>query len=192
MAVMDVDTEDSEALVILEDGQTWKPTPIEVVHPEHVDPAHIVLLREPAWKLRMTIEGDRSYIRVKVARAAPLTEPDRYICFLDIKDDAIYIVKELDELTEANRGIVLEELERRYLTSYIERINHLKNEYGVSYWDVDTDRGHREFVAKNIAENAQWLGEGRLFLLDVDGNRFEIRNIQSLDKRSRGFVDLVL
>ena len=192
MTVLDVEAEDKESSVATDNTIPWKPTPIEVVHPEHVSPSNIVLLREPTWKLRMTIEGDRSYIRVKVARAAPLTEPDRYICLLDIKDESICVVKEMEEFSEANQIIVREELDKRYLTSYIERINHLKNEYGVSYWDVDTDRGHREFVAKNIAENAQWLGEGRLFLLDVDGNRFEIRNIQSLDKRSRGFVDLVL
>ena len=192
MPVLDVDVEDTEALAVADDSLPWKPTPIEMVHPEHVDPSHIVLLKEPAWKLRMTIEGDRSYIRVKVTRAAPLTEPDRYICFLDIKDDPICMVKELDELSEANREIVREELEKRYLTSYIERINHLRNEYGVSYWDVDTDRGHREFVAKHVAENAQWLGEGRLFLLDVDGNRFEIKNVPGLDRKSRGYIDLVL
>ena len=192
MSVLDVEIEDTEASAGPEDAPTWKPTPIEVVHPEKVDPADILLLREPKWKLRMTIEGDRSYIRVKVARAAPLTEPDRYICFLDIKDDAICIVKELDELREENRKIVLEELEKRYLTSYVERINHLRNEYGVSYWDVDTDRGQREFVAKNVAENAQWLREGRLFLVDVDGNRFEIPNVQALDRRSQSFIELVL
>ena len=102
------------------------------------------------------------------------------------------LYSEDQSVAENNRKIVLEELEKRYLTSYVERINHLRNEYGVSYWDVDTDRGQREFVAKNVAENAQWLGEGRLFLVDVDGNRFEIPNVQALDRRSQSFIELVL
>ncbi len=170
----------------------WKPTPIEVMHPERVDPASIRLFRDPPWKLRMTIGGDRSYIRVKVTRAAPLTEPDRYFCFLDVKDEAICMVKDLDELTEENHALVLEELDKRYITSYIQSVNHIRNEYGVSYWDVETDRGPREFVARNVAENAQWLGEGRLFILDVDSNRFEIVNIAALDRKSRSFIDLVL
>jgi hypothetical protein len=57
---------------------------------------------------------------------------------------------------------------------------------------VDTDRGQREFVAKNIAENAQWLGETRLFILDVDGNRFEFSDLSKLDKQSLAFIDVVL
>ena len=170
----------------------WKPTPIETIHPEKVDPAAIRIFREPAWRLRMTIEGDRSYTRVKIVRAAPLSEPDRYICFLDVKDEAICMVKDLDELAEENHQIVLEELDMRYLTAYVSRVNNLRNEYGVSYWDVETDRGRREFVAKKVAENAQWLGEARQFILDVDGNRFEFRDLRQLDKKSQAFIDVVL
>ena len=45
-------------------------TPINITHPEHVKVQDIRLFREPAWTLRMTIEGDRSYIKIKVVRAA--------------------------------------------------------------------------------------------------------------------------
>ena len=169
----------------------WKPSPIETIHPDTVNTSAIRLFREPAWRLRMTIDGDRSYTSVKVVRAAPLSEPDRYICFLDSKDEAICMVKALDEIGSENHGIIREELDKRYLTAYVSRINSLRNEYGVSYWDVDTDRGRREFVAKNIAENAQWLGETRLFILDVDGNRFEFSDLNKLDKQSLAYIDVV-
>lgn len=172
--------------------QDWKPTPIETVHPEVVDATAIRLFREPVWRLRMTIEGDRSYTRVKVVRAAPLSEPDRYICFLDVKDEAICMIKDLEELRAENHQIVREELDMRYLTAYVSRVTNLRNEYGVSYWDVETDRGRREFVAKNVAENAQWLGDSRLFILDVDGNRFEFSDLRKLDKKSLAFIDVVL
>ena len=172
--------------------QDWKPSPIETIHPEVVDPTAIRLFREPAWRLRMTIEGDRSYTRVKVVRAAPLSEPDRYICFLDVKDEAICMIKDLEELRPENHEIVREELDMRYLTAYVSRVTHLRNEYGVSYWEVETDRGRREFVAKNVAENAQWLGDRRLFILDVDGNRFEFSDLRKLDKKSQAFIDVVL
>lgn len=183
---------DSNVATVPAAESDWKPTPIETIHPESVDASAIRLFREPAWRLRMTIDGDRSYTRVKVVRAAPLSEPDRYICFLDVKDEAICMVKELSELAEANHEIVREELDTRYLTAYVSRVNNLRNEYGVSYWDVETDRGRREFVAKNVAEHAQWLGEHRLFLLDVDGNRFEFKDLTKLDKKSQAFIDIVL
>ena len=192
MEAMVMEPEVEEETESEEEKGDWKPSPIETIHPESVDPQAIRLFREPAWRLRMTIEDDRSYTRVKVVRAAPLSEPDRYICFLDVKDEAICMVKELSELREENHELVREELDTRYLTAYVSRVVNLRNEYGVSYWDVETDRGRREFVAKNVAENAQWLGDRRLFILDVDGNRFEFADLGKLDKRSQSLIEIVL
>jgi hypothetical protein len=168
------------------------PTPITVTHPENVDITEVRLYREPAWKLRLTIEGDRSYTRVKVVRASPLSHPTRYICLLDAKDEEVCMIPDMKELDEDMRKIVQEELDRRYLTSTIESILSIRNEFGTSYWDVKTNRGPREFVIQNVAENAQWLGDHRLLLVDVDGNRFEIPNLNDLDKKSMSQVEMVL
>ena len=167
-------------------------TPITVTHPEKVEVRAIRLFREPAWTLRMSIGGDRSYLKVKVVRAAPLSQPERYIAFLDGKDEEICMVDDLAELDDEARGIIKEELERRYLTSTIQQVLSVRNEFGTSYWEVLSDRGEREFVVQNVAENAQWLGEHRLLLVDVDGNRFEIPDLEDLDKQSLGLIEQVL
>ncbi len=170
----------------------WKPTPIDVTHPQNVDTGRIGLFREPAWHLRMTIEGDRSYLRVKIVRAVPLSDPDRYICFLDANDEVICMVDDVTTLSVESQAIIREELDLRYMTSRIERVHSIRSEYGVSYWEVTTDRGPREFVVKNVGEDARWLEEKRVLILDVDGNRFEVADLGALDKRSRGLVEMVL
>ena len=168
------------------------PTPIRVTHPENVDVKSVRLFREPAWTLRLTIENDRSYTRVKIVRAAPLSHPHKYISLLDIKDEEVCMIPALSDLDEDMQAIVTEELDRRYLTSIVQKVNSVRNEFGTSYWEVSTDRGEREFVVQNVSENAQWLGDHRLLLLDVDGNRFEIVDLNALDKKSAGYVELVL
>lgn len=174
------------------DVKNHTPTPISVTHPENVDVSKVRLYREPAWKLRLTIEDDRSYTRVKVVRASPLSYPTRYICLLDAKDEEVCMIPEMKDLDEDMRQIVQEELDRRYLTSTIECVVSIRNEFGTSYWDVETNRGPRDFVVQNVAENAQWLGDHRLLLVDVDGNRFEIPNLGDLDKKSLSRVEMVL
>ena len=82
------------------------PTPITVTHPENVDITKVRLYREPAWKLRLTIEGDRSYTRVKVVRASPLSHPTRYICLLDAKDEEVCLIPDMKELDQDMRKIV--------------------------------------------------------------------------------------
>jgi hypothetical protein len=174
------------------DNGEWKPSPIEVTHPEIVKPGDIRLFHDPPWRLRMTIEGDRSYLKIKIVRAAPLTQPDDYICFLDLKDEVICMVDRLEDLAQENHKIVHSELDQRYLTARVERVESIRNEFGVSYWLVDTDRGMREFVTKNVAENAQWIDEKRMMILDVDGNRFEFAGLDTFDKKSRGLIEEVL
>jgi hypothetical protein len=189
---LDLTVEDIEEKPLEKEASEWKPTPIATVHPEEVDTSKIRLFKEPEWILRMTIEGDRSYTRVKVVHAAPLTQPDRYFCILDIKDEAICLVTDLSDLPEESRPLVHEELDKRYLTAEVQKIVALQNEYGVTYWTVETDRGRREFVAKSVAENAQWLSETRLMIFDVDGNRFEVPDMKALDRKSQDLLGSVL
>ena len=167
-------------------------TPISVTHPEHVEIANLRLFREPAWILRLTIDGDRSYLKVKVVRAAPLSHPTRHICLLDAKEEEICMIDDLTQLDPEACALIEEELDRRYLTATIQQVNAVRNEYGTSYWDVQTDRGPREFVVQNVSENAQWLGDRRLLITDVDGNRFEIPHLDELDKKSLAAVEQVV
>lgn len=167
-------------------------TPIQVTHPDHVDPETIRLFREPPWLLRLTIGDDRSYLKVRVVCAAPLSQPDRYICLLDEKNEVICTVEDPIVLDTTSQQIIQEELNQRYMTAIIKRVDSLKSEFGVSYWEVETDRGNREFVVRNVSENAQWITDRRLLLVDVDGNRFEIANLEVLDKKSRGLIEMVL
>ena len=174
------------------DNEKLAITPISVTHPERVEIDKLRLFREPAWILRLTIDGDRSYLKVKVVRAAPLSHPTRYICLLDAKDEEICMIDDLKQLDLEARALIEEELDRRYLTAAIQRVNAVRNEYGTSYWDVQTDRGSREFVVQNVSENAQWLGDHRLLITDVDGNRFEIPRLDELDKKSLAAVEQVV
>ncbi len=157
-----------------------------------VDPQSIRLLRQPAWDLCMTLEKDRTYIRVKVVLASPLSRPDTHISILDIKDQEICMISDPSELDQESYQIIQDELEKRYLTSTVYRINSVRSEFGTSYWEVETDRGRREFVIRGTQDSALWLGDHRLLLIDVDGDRFEIPDYTKLDPQSIGFVETIL
>ena len=102
------------------------------------------------------------------------------------------MVDDLKSLDQSARDLIAEELDRRYLTATIQSVSAIRNEYGTSYWEVQTHRGQREFVVQNVSENAQWLGDHCLLIIDVDGNRFEIPRLDELDKKSLGLVEQVV
>lgn len=65
----------------------------------------------------------------------------------------------------------------------ISSVNTLKEEFGLWYWETMTDRGPRDFVVKDPRQNIINLGQGRLLIIDVDGNRFNVDNYDLLNPK---------
>jgi hypothetical protein len=150
------------------------------------------LFHSPKDRLRLTIGSDRSYPTVKPAWASPLSYPDRFLSLLDAKGDEIALIAEPSKLPHESLRAVNVELGRRYLTAAIETVEDARSEFGVTYWHVQTDRGPRDFVTQSLQENAQWLSPNHLLLIDVDGNRFELKNTDKMDPRSRTLLGAIL
>jgi hypothetical protein len=139
----------------------------------------------------LTVDG-KSYPTVKPVWAAPLSHPNRFLSLLNGKGDEIVTIEDPQTLPKSSYDAVKAELSRRYLTSTILKIESAKTEFGATYWHVETERGHRDFVTQSLQENAQWLSSTHLLLVDVDGNRFEIEDLTQLDDQSRSIVEVVL
>tara|TARA_Y100000588_G_C13643759_1_gene664896 strand:- start:52 stop:414 length:363 start_codon:yes stop_codon:yes gene_type:complete len=114
--------------------------------------------------------------------------PDNYISLLDIKNEEVAFIKDLKDLDKESRRVIEEELTRRYLKAKIKRVHSIQMEFGVTYWDVSTDRGDREFVIRGH-ENTHWATDKRLLITDVDGNRFEIMDYTQLDPHSIRLIE---
>ena len=160
--------------------------------PDRVAPWDLELFHEPEDRLRLTVGGHRSYPTVRPAWAAPLSHPDRYLVLLDGKGEEIALVEDPQELPPRSLAAVREELRRRYLTATVTAVSQARVEFGATYWSVLTDRGPRDFVTQNLQENAIWLSDHHLLLVDVDGNRFEVPNSQDLDAASQQYIGAVL
>jgi hypothetical protein len=52
-------------------------------------------------------------------------------------------------------------------------------------WTIETDRGLCRFTTRNLRENVQRPAPGRVILNDVDGNRYDIRNVGDLSRESQ-------
>jgi hypothetical protein len=143
----------------------------------------IKLFHSPKDRLRMTA-GDRSYPNVKPVWASPIQRPETYLSLLDGTGNEIAMIREPKKLPLESWSAVKTELHKRYLTAVVNRIITAKEEYGATYWRVETNRGMRDFVCQNLRENALWYSETHLMLIDPDGNRYEVIDTRKLDKKS--------
>ncbi len=156
-----------------------------------IDPTRVHLFRGPHGVLRATIDGDRSVLRAKVVCAFPLSDRRRYLSILDGKGQEACLIEAADRLDAESQQLVAEELARFYRVTAISRIRRVRQEYRTMYWDVETERGVRDFVVKWSPDTVLWLAPRTVQLEDVDGNRFIIPDIETLDARSRKFVALI-
>lgn len=152
-----------------------------------LDPKRLRIFRV-AGVTRLTLENERSWAKVSVARAFPLSNPDHYIGFLDGAGKDIGLLHEPDQLDHESHRVLVEELEKRYFVPMVERVLNVREEFGTIYWIVLTDRGEKEFVVRNIRDNLQELSATRIILTDVDGNRFEFPDISKLDGKSQSLL----
>lgn len=152
----------------------------------------LALRRDKDGTLVLTLDGGDRVSNIRVVRASPLSHPSHYITFLDEKGRELCTVDRLDDLPQPARRLVEEELARYYLGSTIQRINELESEFGIAYWDVETPRGRRDFVVKDVQSSITWLSPTRLLMVDVDGNRFEIPDLRALDLRSQKLLEMTL
>lgn len=135
---------------------------------------------------------DRCAWNVKPVWASPLSRPNRFLALLDSKDKEVALIPDPHiELDAASWQAVQQEMKLRDLTARVTGIESAREDGGVAYFVVETDRGRRELVANNLSTNALYFGD-RLLLLDTDGNRFDFPDLNSLDERSRALLDGIL
>jgi hypothetical protein len=117
-----------------------------------------------------------------------LSQPGRYLALLDSSGEPLTMVEDPAALAPESRTALEEELRRRYLTAFVSRILEVDPQHGATYFTVETDRGERKFVVQQLQDNAVWFGTTRLLLVDVDGNRFEVPDVNNLDMASQALI----
>jgi hypothetical protein len=142
--------------------------------------------------LRLEIENDRCIPNARVRRSFPLSSPVDYLSLQGADGKEIAMLRSLDGVAPDSRRLIDEELDRRYFTPHIERIEALKSEAGMWKFNVDTQRGPAEFYVRNWRDSAVEISRGRWQIMSVDGGRFEILDLDALDPHSLRLLDQLL
>src|SRR5580704_11300524 len=96
-------------------------------------------------RVRLTYAGERSFVSVAIARAFPFSKPDEYVGFQDGAGKDIGILPSLEGIDDESRKVIDEEMERRYFTPTVHKVNLVTEMQGTVTWEVETDRGDRRF-----------------------------------------------
>ena len=138
--------------------------------------------------------GEKEYSRVGVYLTFPLTEPEEYISIREADEKAkeIGIIEKLSQLEKDQQEMIREQIKLRYFMPSIIKVLDIKDEYGYAYWNVTTSFGACRFTTRMSGDAVITLGESRLLVTDIDGNRYEIPDFYQLSVMERKKLDLFI
>ena len=152
---------------------------------EFLDLSKLHLEIAPDDTLRAVIEGDRCGRNVQVLRAFPLSSPDEHIVLRDGAGKELGVIEKLGAVDEPRRALLKQALDKYYFLPRITKINVLKERYGAAVWDVMTDRGPIVINTTHLIDALTEMDNGLYILRDAEGNRYEIRDVESMDEPSQ-------
>ena len=138
--------------------------------------------------------GEKEYSRIGVYLTFPLTEPEEYISIREADEKAkeIGIIEKLSELDKDQQEMIREQIKLRYFMPTIVKVLDIKDEYGYAYWNVTTSFGACRFTTRMSGDAVIFLGESRLMVTDIDGNRYEIPDFYKMSIGERKKLDLFI
>jgi len=128
--------------------------------------------------------------RIVIFRCFPITNPDEFLSVREPdskkmgRGKEIGMIRYMKDFPEDQQKLFTEELDRRYFSPEITKIHSVKEKFGYTYWEADTDAGSMTFILNNPFSNVRLLEDGRIFIHDIDGNSFQIKEPSKLDANS--------
>ena len=133
--------------------------------------------------LGLKLRGE-DHRRVQLSRALPFTAPGQYLCVADMEDKEVAVLESLALFDDDARTLLEAELDIRYFYPEVTKIASIKEKSGAYYFSLTAGGRESTVTVKDISKNLKQLGEGKLILTDVDGNRYLIPDVYKIQKKS--------
>lgn len=156
----------------------------------YLDP-HSICFEYMGENLTLTLADGTCYPRVTLRRCFPLSAKRTNIIVRIPESETqmeyeLGMIEDVEELDPGSQEAVARELQLHYFVPTIQRILTIREEFGFLYWQVETDRGPKEFVMRDsIIGSVRQVSPNRWLVIDINQTRYEVRDITVLDNHSQ-------
>ena len=125
-------------------------------------------------------------------RLFPLSGPDEYISLLDGEGKERMIIRNVSALDPDIAHVIRQCLSEYYRIPQILSFDGCEDKYGVLKFTVDTTYGRTTFDVKNRHSDIKLLYGKRIMIKDSSDNRYEVPDMNTLDRRSLALISTYL
>ena len=162
---------------------------------EYITPSEISFYENESGLIMAKVNGE-DIGRVKVLRMFPFEYEEEFLCVQaenhrrsDAENEA-GIIRNLSDFSSEQTEIVRRELKKRYFIPDIIKVEDVKDEFGHTMWKTETTAGKREFTVTDMSANVLNLGNNKIMLTDVYGNRYYIPDLMKMDDKTVKILEI--
>ena len=131
--------------------------------------------------------GEKFY-ELELHRMFPITGLTKYIAIMDSEGNEIAVIRDINDLMPESREVVENCLREYYMIPRITKFIKMSERFKIWMWTAETDKGVCTFEIRNHLTAIKPLYDGRVLIKDANDNRYEIPDVNLLDKHSKKLI----
>ena len=131
--------------------------------------------------------GEKFY-ELELHRMFPITGLTKYIALMDSEGNEIAVIRDINDLMPESREVVENCLREYYMIPRITKFIKMSERFKIWMWTAETDKGVCTFEIRNHLTAIKPLYDGRVLIKDANDNRYEIPDVNRLDKHSKKLI----
>ena len=132
----------------------------------------------------LTLGDGTVYHNVEVRRLFPISDKFNYISLLDEDEHEIAMIKSLDDITPESAAAIKACFYDYYRIPKITKVTECDDKTGMLKMTVETDHGPASFRIRNRHSDMKTYPGDRVIIRDSNDNRYEIEDLNKLDRKS--------
>ena len=136
------------------------------------------------YNVRVTLGDGTVYEKAELRRLFPISDRDNYISIIDQDEHEIAMIRSYDDVTHESAAAVKACFNDYYLIPKITKVLECSDKTGMLKLTVETDHGLSSFRVRNRHYDMKIYDNNRVIIRDSDDNRYEIEDLNRLDKKS--------
>ncbi len=106
--------------------------------------------------------------------------------------EEIGIIEKLSSLPADQQKLLNDYLSYKYFIPQIQKVDKVEEKLGYVYMDIHTLMGDKTICIADASTNVRQIKEDYITIIDVQGNRYCLKGLEGLEKKTRRIIELYL
>ena len=128
------------------------------------------------------------FTELELQRMFTITGLTKYVALMDSEGNEIAVIRDINDLMPESKAVVENCLREYYMIPRITKFIKMSEKFKIWMWTAETDKGICTFEIRNHLTAIKPLYDGRVLIKDANDNRYEIPDVNILDKKSKKMI----